>query len=524
MLGDADNMNPIISQISSAADIWGLLFLRLTKSSFDTASGALTYKPSLATRWQMSPDNKSITYTMRTDAKWSDGKPITPADVKFSYELYGDTAIGSVRQQHLSEFVKDAKGNTDFDQAMVITDTTITFNFDRPLSESLALFQTNLTPVPKHIWETVPRKEIRNSPYNSTPVTAGFYTLKKWTRQSEVILESNPTWNVPAPGKTPLITYRIIPEYTTRLTQLKTNAIDLTESITPADARPLEKENPNLKLRIAAGRAYDQVAWSNIDHELYNKTGKVKPHPLFGSKKVRQALTFAIDRQSIIEGFLGKYGRVAVAPISPAFKWAYNDALTPYPFDPEKAKALLKEEGWKIGSGGILEKNGKKFSFSLVTNSGNPRRNYAATIVQQNLKNIGIECNVELSEAVVFFGKMRKREYDACLTGYQVGLQIDLKDAWGSDLKKSQFNSVGFQNKRIDELMAQGGAKLNAFDAAAEWKELQAIIHEEQPVTYLYWINPIHGFNRRITGEEVNIFGAQYNVEEWSIDQTLTEK
>jgi peptide/nickel transport system substrate-binding protein len=522
---DVDYFNPIVSANATAAEIYGQIFPQIVNAEFDTTIGKLVYSPLYARRWEMSDGNKAITFHLRNDVTWDDGVPMTANDIKFSYQLFTDTSVASPRQGNFDEIVKLPNGQIDFDHAVLVpNDSTLIVKFSKPIAEQRALFNLSASPfVAKHLFEKVDRKFIRTDSINAHPVGAGAFVLDNWSRQQEVILASNPKSKLFEPAKLQKVAFRVVPDYTVRLSELKTGELDVMEAIKLEDVKAIKADSvmsKKIKIFPQVGRAYDYVAWMNIDQVEYNKTGKIQPHPLFGSKKVRQALTHAIDRQSIIDGYLGEYGRIANAETSPAFKWAYNYDLKPRDYNLEKAKKMLAEEGWKIGSDGILEKNGQKFSFTLITNNGNPRRNYASTVIQRNLKEIGIECKLELQEFNVFIEKTRKREYDAFLGGWNVALEMTPETIWGSDLKKNPFNMVGYQNKRVDDLCELGKKELNVFDAAPYWKELDAILYDEQPYTFLYWFSQLNGFNTRITSQKVTIGGIYSNLSDWKLNMT----
>ena len=542
MLGDANYLNPVIAASVTSRNVYGLLYPGLLESEFDTTSGLLNFvalekklrgevsqsklkKPggALARTWRMSDDNRSITYTLRNDARWDDGTPITSHDFKFSYKLYGNPVIASPRQQFLAELVGVDKGEIDFDKAIETPDdTTLVFNFYKQVPEQLALFHTSLAPLPKHKWESVAPEEFRHSPLNQKPLGAGPYVLRDWLKQQQIVLDSNPLNNLPKPGTIPRIMFRIVPDYTVRLAQLQTGAVDVVENIKPEDFSGLEKAKAGVEIKSVGLRVYDYVGWSNIDQSAYRADGTIKPHPLFGSAKVRRALTLAIDRQSILDGYLGEYGVVASTDISPSLKWAYNDTVVPYPYDPAEAVRLLEKEGWRPGPDGIREKNGRKFSFVLYTNAGNARRNFASVIIQQNLREIGINCQLDVQESNVFFENLRLRKIDAWMAGWSIGLEIDPLDGWGADLEKSRFNFTGYQNPRIDELCELAKAELNLLDARPYWMEYQEILHRDQPTTFLYWIKETQGFNRRIQGEELNILSTFYNIDDWTLSPSAS--
>jgi peptide/nickel transport system substrate-binding protein len=537
MLGDADYLNPVLGSTVTSGNIIGLIYPSLLQSEFDTTTGLLNYmalekklrevtpgqgnknpKGALAKSWHMSEDQKSITYILRNDAFWNDGKPVVSGDFKFSYQLYGNPVIASARQQYLAELIGADKGKVDFDKAIETPDdTTLVFRFYKPVPEHLALYHTSLTPLPAHQWKNVKPDEFRHSPLNLEPIGAGPYKLKNWQQQQEIVLASSKSSNLPKPGKIPLITFRVVPDYTVRLAQLQTGAVDVVENIKPEDFTALLKANRQLEVKTVGLRVYDYVGWSNIDQNEYHKSGKVRPHPLFGSARVRLALTQAIDREAIIDGYLKQYGVICNTDISPSLKWAYNDRIAPHAFDPARASALLRAEGWLPGPDGILQKQGRKFSFVLYTNAGNARRNYASVIIQQNLRSIGIDCKLEVQESNVFFESLQQRKLDAWMAGWSIGLEIDPLDVWGSDLNKSRFNFTGYQNPRIDELCNLAKLKMEPTGARAYWLEYQEIIHRDQPITFLYWIKETQGFSKRIEGEELNISGTFYNIDDWRL-------
>ena len=537
MLGDADYLNPVIGATVTSSNIFGLIYPSLLQSEFDTTTGLMNYmalekklrsvtpgqgkkapKGAIARSWRLSDDHKSLTYILRSDAFWDDGKPIVSADFKFSYQLYGNPVIASARQQYLAELVGADKGKVDFDKAIETpNDTTLIFRFFKPVPEQLALFHTSLTPLPAHRWKNVKPDEFRHSPLNLTPLGAGPYKLKSWQQQQEISLVSSRKSNLPKPGNIPAISFKVVPDYTVRLTELQTGAVDVVENIKPEDFTALLKANRKIDIKTVGLRVYDYVGWSNIDQAEYRKNGIVKPHALFGSATVRVALTNAIDRQAIIDGYLKQYGVICNNDISPSLKWAYNNKITPHPYDPAKASALLKSEGWLPGPDGILQKNGKKFSFVLYTNAGNARRNYASVIIQQNLRAIGIDCKLDVQESNVFFENLQAGKLDAWMAGWSIGLEIDPLDVWGSDLKKSRFNFAGYRNPRIDELCELAKQKMNPLEARPYWLEYQEILHRDQPITFLYWIKETQGFNKRIQDEDLNISGTFYNVDDWRL-------
>ncbi len=351
--------------------------------------------------------------------------------------------------------------------------------------------------------------------------SAGAFKVKKWTRQTKLELVRNPLSMLPKPAAINSLIFLVVPEYTTRLSMLKSGQIDAMISaggINPKDCKELARTAPSIVIKPVKNRYFDSIVWLNIDGEEYRNSGKVRPNALFGSKLVRQALTFAIDRQSIIDGFMGpEHATIVNTSLSPAYKAIANTSLDPYSYNPKKASALLHEAGWKLGQDGILQKQGKKFSFELAAPVGNPRRNYAATIVQQNLREIGIDCRLKFDESLIFLKNQNEFRYDAALSGMAAETLPFQLIIWGSDFAIHQFNSSAFQNHELDLIIAELNHPLSDERKLVLWKSYQKILHEEQPRTFLYYYDELEGFNRQIKNCDVNLISTLYNAFDWSI-------
>jgi len=514
--GDADNLNPVVSNSTTASEIWANIYPTMFDVSFDLREGKLKFNPGLVQSWSFENQGRDVVLILRKGVRWEDGMPVTTEDVKFSYELYGDTEVASPRRNYVESMIF-TNNKFDVDKSIkIIDDTTMVFHFAK--TYPLQLFHLNLPPVPKHVFRNADRRTLRTNPANDRPIGAGPFKLEQWVRQQQVVLSRNSKSVLPSPAKLERTVFRVITEPTTRLTELKKGTVDLMQPIYPDDVEDLQTNNPDIKLVTLPPRAYDYIGWMNIDTEEYHRSNKriIRPHPLFGDRRVRQALTYAIDRRAILREKLKAYGELAVTDFSPIFRWAINKGLVPYPYDPEKARQLLRSAGWTDSDGdGILDKAGRNFEFTLYYNVSNKRREYVATVVQENLKHVGIRVNVQAVENTVLFQNIDEKRYDAFIGGFSVGLAIDPSDRWGD--VSSSFNTVGFQNTRVGELLKLGLHARDERDAGPFWMEIQSIIHQEQPCTFLYWIKDIVGVNRRLKNTNINTLGVTDDMHEWYI-------
>jgi peptide/nickel transport system substrate-binding protein len=288
------------------------------------------------------------------------------------------------------------------------------------------------------------------------------------------------------------------------------------------DADMLSTAASAVRIVSTPGRDYDFIGWNNIDPGLFGSSdGKtIRPHRLFGNRNVRRALTMAINRAEMVRAYLGQHGQEAIGGVSPLFTWAFNDTLKPLPFDREEAKRLLDGEGWRDADGdGTRERRGIRFAFALTLASGNQLRNVIAAGIQQQLKEVGIEMEIKQVERGTFWEEVTARKYDAWLAGFSVPLQLQLDDLWGSDLQKYPFNLTGFRNARVDQILASARSLADETDGAGLWKEFQAIVHDEQPCTFLFWINNIVGVNQRVKGTTVGVLGTSHRAWEWHVGE-----
>ncbi len=520
---DFDHLNPLLIQLSLSRELCTMIYPTLLRPTFDKQHGAIIYKPGAAESWEFTPDGRSVTFHLNDKAVWEDGKPLTSKDFSFSYRLYADPNVASSRQDYLYDLLLKPDGSVDFDKAIETPDSkTLVLHFNKPMAESIVLDHFNdLMPVAEHLFRNIKPEQIRQQAATLPIVGAGPFKVKEWQRQSKLVLESNPTSVLPHPAVAPEIAFMVVPEYTTRLAMLKSGQIDALVSaggINPKDAAELAKSNPEISIIPVGDRYFDSVVWLNIDGAAWRNDKKVEPNRFFGDRRVRQAMTYAIDRQAIIDGFMGPdHATIVNTTLSPAYTSIIDKSLPAYAYEPDKALALLKEAGWTPGPDGILQKNGIKFSFELAASTGNPRRNYAATIIQQNLREIGIDCKLKFDETLMFNKNQNEYRYDAALSGLAAETLPFQLVIWGSDFEKKPFNSSAFQNTELDRVVAKLTGPLPKAEQLKLWKKYQQILAKEQPRTFLYYYDELEGFNPRVQNVKLSLLYTLGNMYDWNV-------
>ncbi len=523
---DAKDMLYVVSQAASDSHIIGATNWAAVDSDFDCK---IKYKPQIAKEWTFSEDGKTLSLTLRDDLKWPDGTPVTAKDYKRTFDLVANPAVASPRMEHTRRMVEDARPK-------VIDDQHVEFHFTQAYDRDTMLAHASLPFVPAHLLETADVGSLRAHPLNATaPAANGPWRVATWEKNARLVLEPNPTFSGPESHKPKLrrVIFKVLPEYATRLVELENGSVDVMEAVLVSDADKIAKAHPDIRLHRRGWRSMDYVAWNAIDPADYKAAASktpdtekvdvttVKPHPIFGDRDVRRALANAIDVDKLIKDLLTSeatgevYGRPSIGTLTPALCGVHNDNVQRVPYDPTVARARLAELGWTDSNGdGVLDKNGVPMRFSLMTNGGNARRAKAAIIVQANLKAIGVDAEIETIESNTFFERLRKRDYEAALSGWSAGLFVDPSAIWGEG---SEFNFTSYRNPEVQALIEQGLSEPDAEKAKPIWMDLQAKIYDDQPYAFLYWMDEIVAVHSRFENTTVDVLSPYRNLEQWSV-------
>jgi peptide/nickel transport system substrate-binding protein len=484
---DVDALNFLTLTTLTAQEVVGQIFWPLAEINPDL----LTFSPALADSWEFSPDSLSITFHLNPKAKWHDGVPFRADDVVWSMGACQDQKIAWSSIRWLDRIKKVA----------AVDSVTVRMDFTERYPYQL-MDATVCRPTPKHLLENIKPEQMRDAPFNQQPVGNGPFKFKAWTREQSVELTANQDFFRGRPHLDGIV-WRIIPEWTSLITQLVNGNIDLVTGIQPTFYQQLEAD-PDLQMYSAPGRRYVYLAWNLKD-------------PLFEDRNVRRALTMAIDRQSIIDALLYGQGKVMNGPILDIL-WAYDPNLRPIPYDPEGARKLLEAAGWKDTNGdGLLDKGGKPFRFELLTNADNTLRVDITVAIQSQLKKLGIDARPRGMEFVVFTQKLQNKDFQAAVAGWNSGIKVDLTDLWHSKSIEDKFNFISYTNPVVDSLNDVGIAEFDTEKAKRIWSEAQQIVADDAGYTFLFEQYDINALSKRFKNVEMNSYSWEYNLPEWYV-------
>jgi peptide/nickel transport system substrate-binding protein len=237
---------------------------------------------------------------------------------------------------------------------------------------------------------------------------------------------------------------------------------------------------------------------------------------------VRKAIAYAIDKKEIVDVILYGLGSPATGPYVPN-TWPYNPNVEKYNYNPEKAKQLLREAGWKENSDGVLEKDGRPFQFTILTNVENPLRKNTATIIQWRLGKIGIKVDIQAREFSTLVNQfIDKRRFEAVILGWSIGLDPDQYDIWhSSKTKEKELNFVSYNNPEVDELLEKGRRTFDIRERKKAYFRIQEILADELPYIFLYVPDATPIVSSRFKGIKPAPIGISYNLPKWYVPRKL---
>ena len=510
---DVETLNPLYAFSVEEGNITELSYLSLIESSWDSSKGEIKYSPMISKSWDWDSEKNSITLTISDDILWSDSVMLTIQDIIFSFDIYSDPKVMSRVFGYFDNFYTFENGQIDTSKTFdVLSKTQLKINFKQGTKPSLT--DIDFPILPKHFWGKYNRADLPNIAIDKY-VTNGAYFVDTWDKESAIVLRKNVNSFLVTKSSIEKIIFKIIPDYQNRISQLLSEEIDLMQDIKTDDIQNI-RANSNLIVKPVAGRDFDYIGWNNISPSDF-ENGKIVPNKYFGDSAVRNALTIALNRAVVVDEYLNGFGSVAQSPVSSIFKTIYNNQLSEIKFNLDVAKIKLEENGWVDSNGdGTIDKNGNEFEFTLHIPSGNPRREFAASLFQNNLKSIGIDMNIESNELGVFIDNLFEKKYDAWMAAWVVPIPINLKVSWYSDLDSTPLNFASFRNKKLDLLF-------DKLDYATEndkieiYKSIQKVLYQNQPYSFLYWIDNISSYNKRMKNISIDPLGSVKHCWDWEL-------
>jgi peptide/nickel transport system substrate-binding protein len=475
MIGRPNTVNPVMLYNDVDRDLAALVFNGLTRAS---ENGNL--QPDLASRWTIAPDGLVYTFTLRSNIQWHDGAPFRAEDVLFTIHSIQDPA-----------FKGPADLATFWRTVAVTSPDALTVRFQLTQAYAPFLDYTTIGILPAHLLSEVSPAELAQNPFNRRPIGTGPFTVSELT-SNHATLEANRNFYGVKPFLTRIL-FRFYPDYDSVLAAYTRAEVEGIARILPANlskARALD----NLKLYNARIAGYSLI---------YLNLSK----PAFQDKAVRQALLYAIDRQRLITEQLQGQGLPAASPIEPG-TWAFDSTIPLYPFDPEKAKAMLDAAGWKDPGNGIRQKSNDVLAFTLTTND-DPTRVALANEIIKGWQTIGVKATVQpMPGASLVPTVLQPRQFDAVLYEWRtLSNDPDQYENWHESQIPSATNPgqnySGLKDRDMSEVLEAARKTSDQVKRAELYRKFQERFADLVPALLLY--NPIYsyGIDARVRGVQL---------------------
>jgi ABC-type transport system substrate-binding protein len=441
--------------------------------------------------------NPIIEFNLRPNVKFHDGHVLDAGDVKFTYEAI-------LNPKNLSPRIADYEPVKSVE---VVDPHTLRIVYKRLYSPAVGTWAMGI--LPEHLLNAeVLKKEalrlgkkpeafsMRQSAFNRNPVGCGPFVFREWKSDQYIQLDRFEAYREGAPNYRKFF-YRIIPDLLTQEMEFYAGSLDVYGGGSPPHGIP-----PHQIERFQNDPRYQSISDTAFGFSYIGYNMRRKP---FDDIRVRRALTMAIDVNKIIKYVLSGQGERITGPFVKQTDY-YNHTIKPAPYDPAGALKLLAQAGWTRNKNGWLEKDGKRFEFTLITNSGNDSRKSIIAIAQDAWKQIGIDVRTDLLEWSVFIEeRVDKADFDAVILGWVMSVDPDLFQIWhSSQTHPYQLNFVGFKNQQADDLIIKIRQEYNHDRRVRYCRRLHEIIAREQPYTFLFVRKWTAILDKRIVVKEID--------------------
>ena len=475
--GDYTRINPAMDE---HGEINILIFNGLT--AHDGDNQVVTC---LAKSWDYDAATYTYTFHLEEGVKWHDGEAFTAEDVKFTIEAIMDPENGS----------ENAPNYEDVAEITVIDDLTVAFRLTAP--NAAFLDYMTMAILPKHLLEG---EDMQSAAFFRNPVGTGPYKLESWDEGQAIILARNEDYFKGAPNIERII-FKIVPDDNAQAMQMKTGELDLA-LLTPKDAENFASDENYTVYRMETSD-YRGILF-NFWNPYWTENRDIIP-----------AICCAIDRQAIVDAVILGHGIVAYGPLQ---RNVYNyEDVEHYDYDPDRARAILEEAGCTLNANGFYERDGQEIGFVISVGAGDQVRVDIAQAAAQMLRQVGINCSVEIPEKVDWGGQM------AYLIGW--GSPFDADDhtykVFGTD---KGANYSGYSNALVDQYLIEARESDDPAVRAEAYANFQIELANDPAYAFICYIDADYVATSRLKGIDPDTIlghhgvGIFWNVAEWTLE------
>ena len=481
---DLQSINPLVTVHPLAKQVQKHVLL-MTLAAYDST---LQPVPRLAS-WRWNGDRTRLTFSLRRDVFWHDGRPTTADDVVWTLAMARDPAVAYPR-------ARDLAGVTRVQRVDSFT-VDLHFAGPQPIFPDVL---TDLAVLPRHHFTQVAPEDMRSAPYNRHPVGNGPFEFVEYRpNQRWVFRRADRFPESLARPRIDRFVVVVVDEPITKLAALTSGELDFA-GINPAHAAFVRKD--------------DRLTVIDYPVQLSNALVWNLRRAPFDDLALRRALTMGLDRALLVEAYLYGFGTVADGPVSPDHPW--YEAPPSVGYDPVAAARLLDDLGWLRVGDGVRTKDGSALSFRLLTvGTGD---NALEQMIQAQFRELGVQVDIRPLELTTFLGLAQgpERDFDALVTGIPGDLSLGHVAALFGGDEPGPLAYSGYRSARFDAAMVRVRRAETAAGLERAWRDAQQILARDLPVTWLYHARGVQGANRRVRGVKLDLRGELAGLAAWS--------
>ena len=477
------NFNPITTNEATSSNLYALCSAGIAARNWENPD---IYEPMIAESWQISDDKKVFSIKLRRGVKYCDvtdpvtGKEhknveVTAHDFKFMVDVIKDE---NVNCSHLKVYYQD------LEKVEIINDYEFKVYWKKPFYGAVAS-TLGLEPLPRHFF--APDGKFDGNAFNSDHlrskmiVGAGAYQLDRWEKAKKIVFKRNKNFFGTKHGIAPPLDelhFEVISHPGTCFQALMSGRLDRL-GLTPEQ---WIKRTSSERFKAANLRKERYLL------PQYTYIGYNQKNPLFQDKLVRNALSRLVDRERICRDIYHGLAEIAVTPFFPKSRFA-NPKLKPLEYSPAKAKELLAQAGWRDTDGdGILEKDGRKFKFTMLQVATSSIQQKLMPILKEEFAAAGIDMSIQVVEWSNYIQRLDNRSYDACCLGWSSNFDPDMYQVWhSSQMHSGGSNHISYCNKEVDKLIEEMRTEFDSEKRIALAHKIGELLHADQPYTFLVW-------------------------------------
>lgn len=500
--GDVGTLVPGLVASQADREVTDLLFDRLADLGDDLNTvGDKGFTPQLAESWQWAPDSLSIAFHINPKARWHDGQPVRASDVRYSVALAKDPAFGSP----LSPLI----GNVD--SVSVKDSLTAVAWFKKRTPEQFYDLVYQIVIAPQHVLGNTPAAQLKTADVARRGIGSGRFRLASWQpgQRLEIIAD---TANYRGRPKLDRVVFAVSPDFNSAAARFFSGDADMFEYLRPEQISKVLVDSQRRVVR------YPSLQYAYLAFNLVDPKQWTRPHPIFGDRAVRRALSMAVDRRAMLHNVFDTIGTLLYGPFPHALSVA-DTTLPQLPYDTLKARALLDSAGWLAGPDGIRVKNGRRLEFGISTPSSSALRHQYAVLLQDAFRRVGAAARLDETDFATYSARQGTHAFDTEMAQYVTDPSPSgFKQSWTTaGIARDGSNFPAYSNPTVDALLDSATATFEPARTRAYARRAFEIIIDDAPAIWLYEPLTVAGLHKRIRPTKMRADGYWSDLANWYI-------